>query len=740
MNSRRIDNGDTPSLATRERVIPRDITRAIVDNQWVVLGIAAAITLFAGAYAALATPMFAADALVQIEVPKQDTLADVLSRQQSDDAPLLDGPPTNTEIAIIRSRKVLVPVISRYKLNIVAKPRRILVLGRITAGLTVKGRLSRAWPGLSSYAWGGERLDIGQLNVPVVLQDKKLQLDVLENQRYRLLDNSGKLLVLGVEGRLAHAGNVTILIDRMVARPGESFTVEQLRESTALKGFQKQLKVVEVVKETGVVQITFENSDPSLATEVANSITQNYIDVRLTRDREEASKVLDVINGELPGMRDNLKRAEDDLKAHRLATGSMQTTSESQSYLQGSIELFRQIAELELKRTMLLDRFAPKSPEVKTLDIELAELREAKHRFDTRFNSMPVVDREAVDLQRNVKVAEDIYVAMLNKANELTVSLAGNVGNVRIVDMAIKSTAPVRPRRALIVTLAFVLGLILGPMCVIVRRGLSKSISEPEQIEKRFQLQVLGVVPDFRRIAPTASSERNNFDRLKTSELIAASYPDDFAVEALRRLRTMLSSRLLGTQRRVMLVTSATPVTGKSFIAANVASLYAQAGKRVLLIDADLRSGGLSAFFGMTGKEGLAELLTDDIPIERVIQSTDVPGLSLLPVGVRRIDPTEHLARKTMPELVDRFAATFDLVFFDTPPILAVSDALIIARYVGVTVLVVRENAQSEFELEEALTQMECAGIQIDGAIFNCRSLRGRDRRRYDYMHLYAEA
>ena len=735
MNTQRIDIRDASPVGAREGVVPRDMIRAIADNRWVVAGVVAAITLFAGAYAAFATPMYSADALVQVEVPKQNQLADLVSSQQSDEVPLLNSPPTDTEIAIIRSRKVLAPVITQHKLNIVTAPHRIPVLGTIAAGFAAKGKLSSAWFGLSSYAWGGEQINIGQLHVPVALQDKKLRLDVLRNQRYRLLDNSGRLLVDGVEGQMAHAGNVTILIDKLIARSGESFAIEELSETTALVEFKKHLKVIQVGKETGVLQIAFDNSDPSLATEVTNSITQRYIDSDLTRGREAANKVLAVITGELPGLRDNLKRAEADLQDYRVASDSVQTSSESQNYLQGSIDLSRQIAELDLRRTLLLDRFERDSPVVKTQDVQLAQLREVKRAFDFRFSAMPVIDRKSVDLQRNAKAAEEIYVAMLNKANGLAVSRAGAIGNAHVVDMAIQPSTPISPRRALIVVLALVLGSILGPLFVIARRNFSSLISEPEQIERRFGLLLFGTVPNFRRMTPAEGGEQNNPGRLRKGELVAAGCSNDFTVEALRRVRTVLDSKLFEKHHRVMSITSATHVAGKTFIAANVAVLYAQAGKRVLLIDADLRSGGLSACFAMTGKEGLAELLTDGIPIERVIHSTDVPGLSVLPVGVRRINPTGDLASKTMRETVDRLTALYDLVLFDTPPILAMSDALIIARYAGVTVLVVRENAQTVFEVAEALTQMDRAGITIDGAIFNDRSLRRSDRRHYDCMH-----
>lgn len=768
MEARQIDIGYLPPSGASEGLVPRDMIRVITDNLWAVIGIAGVITALACAYAFLATPMYSADALVQVEVPKQNELADLMSKQQSQNPSSPNGPPTDTEMAIVKSRTVLAPVISRYKLDITVTPHRFPVLGKLAEGLATRGEPSRAWFGLSKYAWGGELVDIAQLNVPHELEDKKLELKVLDNRRYELLDEHGNLLVEGVEGRPAQAGGVSMMVDKLAARPGESFTVERLNEVTAVTRFLKQLKVVEVGKETGIMQISFENSDPALATAVANSITQNYIASHITHNQEEASKMLAFINSELPRLREDLKQAEAQLQQHRVTSGSMQATSESQSYLQGSIEFDRQIAALNLQRTQLLGRFTAQSPEVKTVDAQLAELRAAKGKFESRFNSLPDADRKSADMARDAKVAEDIYVAMVNKAHELSVSRAGTVGNVHVIDTAVQPSTPVKPQRPLIISAAIVLGLILGVLYVISRRYLSQSVNEPEQIEGRLRLPVFGAVlysgeqarlertaplpvllaadgepsmradgHDPRALAPVDEDAQRYPSRPHPGALLAATRPHDVATEALRGIRTMLNSKLLNAENRVVMITGATPGTGKSFIAANLALLYAQAGKRVLLIDADLRRGRLGAYFGLPQTVGLAELLADEVPLERAIHPTSVANLSLLPGGARPRNPSELLAMEHTPELLEHFNARYDLVLVDTPPVLAVTDASIVAGYAGATVLVMRENAQTELEVEETLKRLDRAGAQVAGAIFNGMSARRSDRRSYEYIYAY---
>ncbi|MCF2135319.1 MULTISPECIES: polysaccharide biosynthesis tyrosine autokinase [Burkholderiaceae] len=769
MEARHIDMGYLPPSGASEGLVPRDLVRVITDNLWAVVGIAAVITALASAYAFFATPLYSADTLVQVEVPKQNELADLVTKQPSQNNSSPNGPPTETEMAIVTSRAVLAPVIAQYRLDVLVTPHRFPVLGKIAEALATRGEPSRAWFGLSKYAWGGELVDIAQLNVPRELQDKKLELKVSSGRRYQLLDEQGNLLVNGIEGQLAQAGPVSMLVERLAARDGETFTVERLNEVTAVRRFINQLKVVQVGKETGIVQISYENSDPALATAVANAVTQNYIGSRVTQTQEEASKMLAFINNELPRLRDDLKQAEAQLQSHRVASGSMQATTESQSYLQGSIEFDRQIAALNLQRTQLLDRFTAQSPEVKTVDAQLAQLRAAKGKFESRFDSMPSADRQSADLARDAKVAEEIYVAMVNKAHELSVSRAGTVGNVHVIDTAVQPSTPVKPRRALIISAAIVLGLMLGVLYVISRRYLSQSVSEPEQIEGKLRLPVFGAVlfsdeqvrlartPPLPVLAgarePSLHGDARSATALVASPdaaaggyqprphaggLLAAARPRDVATEALRGIRTMLNSKLLSATNRIVMVTGATPGTGKSFISANLALLYAQAGKRVLLVDADLRRGRLGIHFGLpTDTVGLAELLGDGLSPEQAIHPTSVANLSLLPAGARPGNPSELLAMERMTEQLAQFNERYDLVLVDTPPVLAVADASIVAGYAGATVLVMRENAQTELEVQETLKRLGRAGAQVAGAIFNGMSARRSDRRSYEYIYAY---
>ena len=179
----------------------------------------------------------------------------------------------------------------------------------------------------------------------------------------------------------------------------------------------------------------------------------------------------------------------------------------------------------------MLDRFTDHSDPVKTVDAQIAELHAAQGKLEARFSAMPDADRESVDLKRNAKVAEDIYVAMLNKAHELSISRAGTVGNVNVIDMAVEPSTPIKPQRGMAIAAAPIPGFFLGVLFVIARRYLSQSVSEPEQIETRLRLRMLGSVP--------FSSEQASLELapalLAAPQTLAPRAPNKRALAARRR-------------------------------------------------------------------------------------------------------------------------------------------------------------------------------------------------------------
>ncbi|MFM0414728.1 polysaccharide biosynthesis tyrosine autokinase [Paraburkholderia aromaticivorans] len=747
-----------------------ELGRLLIDNMWLVICIVVLVANTAALYAFTTTPIYSADAVVKVDFPQPNALGEA-SKALEQPAP--STLPTAAEIEIIQSRSVLAPVIKKFRQDISITPHRVPVIGAITRQFATPGAPMSAPIGLSSFAWGGEEATVGSLTVPVALEDKPLTLIVLKGNRYRLADPDGRTLLESKPGMQATANGVTLTMTQLVARPGTKFTLVHFSDVKAIERLLHQLKVSESGKETGVIQIVYENPDPELTQAIANGIAQGYIAAHIAQHRAEALKTREFIVGELPQLRSNLQNAEAELSKYRTASSSMQASTEASSYLQGSIEFDRQIALLKVQKAALESHFTPNSRDVQAVDTQLGLLQDAKSAFEARFDQLPASERRSADLTRNVKVAEDIYVAMLNKSNELAVTQAGTLGNVHIIDTALMPVEPVKPKRALVIGVGAMGGLMLAVLYVFIRR-LWSGLDNSKAAERHLNLPVFGQVLFSEEQARRDRALNSNWPPTKSwlsggaqqssprsilgvparltyngaaeqdaeigggRFLLATDGQDDIPLETLRAICATLQRQIQDADNNVLVVTGATPGTGKSFVSSNLAVMNAEAGKRVLLIDGDMRRGQLAAVMKQTGAGGLAEVLTGQIKLDQAIRNTDVYGLSFIAAGRRPRNPSQLLSTPRMQQLLDRLGKLYDMVIIDTPPVLAVSDANLIASFAGSTVLVVRPNAQSERELEETAQRLDRAGARLVGMIFNAMPRRRSEKRSYGYASAYA--
>lgn len=764
MNTPVLGIDPVPMRSRDDRFSASDFWKLIVDNVWLVVSIIIGVTALATAYAFLATPVYSSDALVKVDFPNPNALGVNSGQVQQQVVP--SQLPTDAEIQIIQSRAVLLPVIKKFHQDISIAPREMPLLGRISSMLATPGQPTAPLLGFSSFAWGGEDVNVSQLEVPARLENKKLMLRVLPQGAYELVDNDGNSILHGTVGRVATSDGTSIMIDKLVARPGTEFNVIRFSEYQAVARFSKNLKVMESMKDSGVVQILYENEDPKLAQDITTSIAQTYIAAHVDQHREEASVTRNFILGELPRLESELKRTETELSNYRMSSNSMQPGTEANSYLQGSIDIERQIATLEMQRTQTAARFAPTTREVRTIDEQLATLKAQKQAFDQRFGRLPVSERKLMDLTRDSKVAEDIYVAMRQKASELAVTRAGTIGNVHLIDSAIYPTDPSKPKRPLVIGGGAAAGLVLSILFVFFRDQLSRSVKSPHSVESRLSLPVFGAVsfspmqarldrPSKASLLPGKSrpgalagdpsrrvlSDERDADTVLPDDanhhLLSALGDRDMAVEALRAVHASLMLDIGPAPNNVLAVVGATPGTGKTFVASNLAVLHAQTGKSVLLIDGDMRRGRIASIFGQHGGNGFAEVLASKIQIDQAIRETDVPGLSLMTSGRFPANPSKMLSTPRLPLILDLLQQRYDLVIIDTPAVLAVSDANLIAANAGSSVVVVRPSAQSEGELQEAIKRLDLTGARIAGVIFNAVPKRRSEKRTYAYASAY---
>jgi tyrosine-protein kinase Etk/Wzc len=751
----------------RGQLSAREMLNLMRDHIWEIVAATVIVFLLAVAYQLIASPIYSADVLVRVDPPEPNALGLALQNQETLPPP---SPSPSTEMGVMRSRSVLDPVIDRYRFDISVKPRTIPILGEIADKFATPGQPNGAWLGLKSFAWGGEVVKFGYLNVPPNLEEEKLSLVALDGGAYELLGPSGELLLKGEVGKPATGNGISAQIDRLAARPGTRFEVIRWNAVDATKRFMDSIKITDKVKDSGLIEIEYADKNPAKAAEVANALAQQYLASAIASRQLNDTQTLNFIKGELPRLLTDLRKSEEALKTYRAKANSMQPTAEAQSYLQGGLDLDKQIASLELQRTQLLDKYAPQSRWIQSIDTQLAQLKSAKSQFDNRFSGMPASERESVDLIRAQKVAETVYMGMVQKAEQLTVRRASTTGGAHVLDEAVRPHRPVKPDPLIVLPGGAVLGFVAGIFIVFMRRHVLVGVTDPRYVERRLSVPVVGEVlfshqqsmldrslPAAAR-TPLQGANRNtpavprgadapelmgNGEKIDPSfgtsgnKILAQRFPHDASVEALRAVRTAMARDLAHTRNNIVMITGPTTSAGKSFVAANLATLHAEAGARVALIDADMRRGHLAAFFSQSNRGGLSEVLSERLPLRDALRHVGVEGVTFMSCGTRPENPAALLTRPRFREILQRLGNHFDLVIVDTPPFLAVTDASIIANEAGSSFLVLRSGMQSEEEIADTIKKIERAGGRVAGAVFNGIPLR-RSTRNYGYATNYA--
>jgi tyrosine-protein kinase Etk/Wzc len=751
----------------RGQLTAREMLNLMRDHIWEIVAATVAVFLLAVAYQQIATPVYSADVLVRVDPPEPNALGLALQTQEALPPP---APSPSTEMGVMRSRTVLDPVIDRYRFDISIKPRRIPIIGDIADKFSTPGEPNGAWLGLKSFAWGGEVVKVGYLNVPQNLEEEKLDLIALGDGAYELLGPSGEFLIKGAVGKPAEVNGISVLVNQLAARPGTHFEVIRWNSVDATKRFMDVVKITDKVKDSGLIQIEYADKSPSKAAEVANALGQQYLAAAIAGRQLNDTQTLNFIKGELPRLLADLRKSEEALKSFRAKSNSMQPTTEAQSYLQGGLDLDRQIASLELQRTQLLDKYAPGSRWIQSVDTQLAQLKKTKSEFDGRFQGMPASERESVDLIRAQKVAETVYMGMVQKAEQLTVRRASTTGGAHILDTAVRPHRPVKPDPLIVLPGGFVLGLVAGVFIVFMRRHVLVGVTDPRYVERRLSVPVVGEVlfshqqslldrglpAAARKTLPGAAGrgalptqrgaeggEAATGEKIDPSfgtsgnKILAERFPHDASVEALREVRTAMARDLAHTRNNIVMVTGPTTSAGKSFVAANLATLHAEAGARVALIDGDMRRGHLAAFFSQSNRGGLSEVLAERIPLRDALRQVGIDGVTFMSCGARPENPAALLTRPRFREVLQRLSNHFDMVIVDTPPFLAVTDASIIANETGASLLVLRSGMQTEEEIADTIKKIERAGGRVAGAVFNGIPLR-RSTRNYGYATNYA--
>lgn len=691
---------------------------SLVDQKWLIGALTGAFMATGVAYAVLATPVYLANALVQVEPKKNDMLG------FSDLNSMLGGQsPSVTEIGIIKSRAVIGKTVDDLRLDIDVTPNTFPVIGGFLARrYRGETEFSVAAPrlGLNSYAWGGERLEINRLNLPKELLGKKLTLVAGEQHRFQLFNENDNLLAEGVAGEAFKQDDVEGLIAQLSANPGTRFEVVRNPRIVTIQSYQDALDISEQGKESGIIRLALASSDAAEAVKILNKIASLYVQQNVQRTSAEAAQSLEFLQGQLPQVKRDLAKASDALNGYQTRGKTVNISLETQSVLEQVVSLDTRISELKMQQAEMDRKFTKQHPAYRALMTQIGELTQQQKALEGKAQDLPATQQELLNLTRDVEVASQIYTQLLNKSQELDIVRAGAVGNVRLVDPAdVDLTSPVKPKKALIVLIATFLGAFFGVALVLLRKSLSRGLEGPEAIEQ-LGLPVYASIP-YSALQQEEDSKkgraRDGAD--KPAYLLALRNPTDLSIESIRSLRTCLHFAGLDSTNNRIMISGPSPQVGKTFVSSNLAAVMAQSGQRVVLIDADMRKGHLHKTLNTPITNGLSDLLVKRCSIEQAINKVEVDNLHFISRGQVPPNPSELLMHVNFRELLAQLSELYDVVIIDTPPLLAVTDAAIVGRDAGISLIVTRFGVNPAKEIELTIRRFAQNGIELKGAVFN---------------------
>ena len=702
-----MSNSQNASSASRNRPQQNDdeidlgrlFNVLLLNKTWIGLSLLAG--LLAGAlYALSATPVYQSNALLQIEPKNKNQILGELSAltgNESGDAA--------TEIQIIRSRMVLGTTVD--ELNLTARPEYVR-------------------PPFYTKYFGDKRkvapeLVITSMVVPDSLRGETFTLSYQGGNKFEVTMPDGETHAATTGTAFTAADGVSIHVSKFAGLPGDEFEVTPVSRQSAITRLSRSLGVQENGKKTNIMGMSLDDEDPARAQNTLNTIIDHYVSQNKEYDAQVAGASLNFVEQQLPEIKQKLEEAENALNAYRNRNATVDIAIESQGVVQSLNQIDMQLTDLKIKESEVSQLYTPDHPVYKAIAEKKQVLENARKQLLSKISNLPKTQQDVIRLNRDVQIQQAIYQQLLTKQQELNITQASTIGNIRVIDRALTMEEPIKPKKSLIV-LASTLGAgLLSALYFILRSLFRRGIEEAHELED-IGMPVLSSVPlsSAQRKRDLVLKHLKRRDKnVRSNFLLAANQPDDIAVEALRSLRTALYFNLMEARNNVLMITGATPAVGKTFVSANLATVMAQGGKKVLLIDADLRKGYVHELLNVELGQGLAEYLANPGSSAQ-IKATSVAGLDLMSHGTsNKANPAELLSSPRLAELLQQASSQYDFVIVDSPPVLAVTDANIIGQLAGTTLMVTRFEQTTVKDIEASLDRLRNNQIQVAGAVLN---------------------
>ncbi|HCK0331534.1 polysaccharide biosynthesis tyrosine autokinase [Klebsiella pneumoniae] len=687
----------------------------LIDHRKLIISVTSLFTLVSLVYALFSTPIYQADALLQVEQKQGNAILSSLSQMLPD-----SQPQSAPEITLLQSRMVLGKTVDELNLQTRVEQDYFPLLGK-------------GWARLTGDKQGS--LQISRLYISPELEDiKEFVLQVIDNHNYMIILNRKE--IKGVTGKLINDNGLAIKVDVINAEPNTKFNISYVTKLKAITDLQKVFSVSEQGKDTGMLSLSLTGDNPEVLERILNSISNNYLAQNIARQAAQDDKSLEFLNAQLPKVRSELDSAEDKLNQYRRQKDSVDLSLEAKSVLEQIVNVDNQLNELTFRESEVSQLFTKEHPTYKALMEKRKTLQDEKAKLNERVSAMPKTQQDILQLSRDVESGQAVYMQLLNRQQELNIAKSSAIGNVRIVDDAVAQPQPVKPKKAIVILVGLLLGTLISVSLVLLRVFLRRGIESPEELEE-IGINVYASIPVSEALAKK-NMQSNGWKKKNISEyqsFLAIENPADLAIEAIRGLRTSLHFAMMEARNNILMISGASPNAGKTFVSSNLAAIIAQAGKKVLFIDADMRKGYTHKLFELNNNDGVSDILAGKVELSKAIKTVNRAGFDYISRGAVPPNPAELLMHRRMGELFQWASDHYDLVIVDTPPILAVTDAAIIGNYVGTTLLVARFEENTVKEIEVSSKRFEQSGVIIKGCILNGVVKKASNYYGYGYSH-----
>ena len=717
---------------------------------WKVIVFFAVLGLVIGIlYSRYVNPTFKSDALIQIEQNSQGisalgtNISDLISPDVSK---------AQTEAELIRSRMILEPVVNSLHLRIKLADPTIDIFDKIKKNGTNTQRNTLDDVSLETES-GQVRIrqfDVSQayLNQPFTLTRSDTGF-VLSNG---FDDFKGQFNQLN-KFKGAN-GQIHIVVTDLPLNSHPTVITKQSLQATT-DALNSSLVVTEKGQQTGIIQLSMTGENPEQVTLILRKIILSYVNQNQSRGSEETTKTIKFMETQIPTLKKKLEDSEKEFNKFREKSGTIDIGQEAGILLTENSQIDAQLNELKLKKADLTTYYTEDHPLVIQINEQLDVLNSRKQEIDNTIAGLPEVQREFLQLSEDTTINREIYLTLLKNYEQLKIVKAGQIGFARIIDLPISTFNTIAPKKLQIWVLATLLGTMLGAMLVLIKSLLRNVVKDPERIEDKTGVPVVATIPR------SALLTRLGKNKKAPNRLLAYVDNNSLSYEAIKSLRTNLMFGMpvqgrAGQRAKVILVTGESPGVGKSFISANLTEVFAQLDKKVLIIDADMRLGELHKMFSMSQDNGLADYLSQDKThllksnakttevitsqessnLASFIHPTGIDNIDFMPRGQHPRNPASLLSNGSFNHLMAELNLHYDYIVIDSPPVLAASDAMILAQHADKVLMVTRYDDSIEGQLVYAVNQMNKANIKVDGIILN--DVQQGIMSKYSYHYSYA--